>query len=152
MYFFFFFFFSSRRRHTRWTGDWSSDVCSSDLKEPLGIGGRPQRLLPTGDPNRSGNDGTIARFGWKAQNKSLLIFAGEAYNVEQGISNEMFPQEREEACQFKTVPNDTTDVNAATGADAISDVETFAFFMRFLAPSEPSTTMPGGSASITRGK
>src|SRR5690348_18212368 len=28
---FIFFFFSSRRRHTRWTGDWSSDVCSSDL-------------------------------------------------------------------------------------------------------------------------
>src|SRR5690348_18121064 len=24
-------FFSGRRRHTRWTGDWSSDVCSSDL-------------------------------------------------------------------------------------------------------------------------
>src|SRR5690348_18494820 len=30
------FLFSSRRRHTRWTGDWSSDVCSSDL----GGGGR----------------------------------------------------------------------------------------------------------------
>src|SRR5437764_15463243 len=30
-YFFFFFFFSSRRRHTRYIGDWSSDVCSSDL-------------------------------------------------------------------------------------------------------------------------
>src|SRR5207248_8085327 len=30
-YFFFFFFFSSRRRHTRSYGDWSSDVCSSDL-------------------------------------------------------------------------------------------------------------------------
>src|SRR5207248_8403392 len=28
---FFFFFFSSRRRHTRSYGDWSSDVCSSDL-------------------------------------------------------------------------------------------------------------------------
>ena len=27
-----FFFFSSRRRHTRYIGDWSSDVCSSDLK------------------------------------------------------------------------------------------------------------------------
>src|SRR5689334_24126566 len=27
----FFFFFSSRRRHTRWSCDWSSDVCSSDL-------------------------------------------------------------------------------------------------------------------------
>src|SRR6266581_6403291 len=31
--YFFFFFFSSRRRHTRWTGDWSSDVCSSDLHQ-----------------------------------------------------------------------------------------------------------------------
>src|SRR5690348_17007010 len=30
-----FFFFSSRRRHTRWTGDWSSDVCSSDLAEQV---------------------------------------------------------------------------------------------------------------------
>src|SRR5690606_41153126 len=27
----FFFFFSSRRRHTRFSRDWSSDVCSSDL-------------------------------------------------------------------------------------------------------------------------
>src|ERR1022692_5139368 len=32
MCFFFFFFFSSRRRHTRLQGDWSSDVCSSDLR------------------------------------------------------------------------------------------------------------------------
>src|SRR6266487_4712166 len=31
-----FFFFSSRRRHTRWTGDWSSDVCSSDLDPKWG--------------------------------------------------------------------------------------------------------------------
>src|SRR5256885_2442033 len=31
-----FFFFSSRRRHTRLQGDWSSDVCSSDLLGPLG--------------------------------------------------------------------------------------------------------------------
>src|SRR6266481_4447634 len=29
------FFFSSRRRHTRWNCDWSSDVCSSDLRGPL---------------------------------------------------------------------------------------------------------------------
>src|SRR2546426_432817 len=130
----------------------ANHTASTAARATLGIGGRPQRLLPTGDPNRTGNDGTITRFGWKAQNKSLLMFAGEAYNVEQGISNELFPQEREEACQFKTVPNDTTDVDAATGTGAISDVEKFAFFMRFLAPPEPSTTMPGGSASITHGK
>src|SRR5437879_13718932 len=33
--FFFIFFFSSRRRHTRYIGDWSSDVCSSDLPVAL---------------------------------------------------------------------------------------------------------------------
>ena len=32
------FFFSSRRRHTRWSGDWSSDVCSSDLIRDLNEG------------------------------------------------------------------------------------------------------------------
>src|SRR5690606_41020986 len=32
---FFFFFFSSRRRHTRFSRDWSSDVCSSDLPYPF---------------------------------------------------------------------------------------------------------------------
>src|SRR5437762_9547167 len=32
-----FFFFSSRRRHTRYIGDWSSDVCSSDLAVPKGL-------------------------------------------------------------------------------------------------------------------
>ena len=31
-----FFFFSSRRRHTRLQGDWSSDVCSSDLANAFG--------------------------------------------------------------------------------------------------------------------
>src|SRR5690606_40696291 len=34
VYFLFFFFFSSRRRHTRFSRDWSSDVCSSDLGIP----------------------------------------------------------------------------------------------------------------------
>src|SRR4051794_41206892 len=36
------FFFSSRRRHTRWTGDWSSDVCSSDLLMHLGVAAGPE--------------------------------------------------------------------------------------------------------------
>src|SRR5207248_8344681 len=40
VYSFFFFFFSSRRRHTRSYGDWSSDVCSSDLPLLQRIGSR----------------------------------------------------------------------------------------------------------------
>ncbi len=62
----------------------------------------------TGQTNNNGNDGTVARFGWKAQNKSLLLFSGEAYNVEMGITNELFQTERDETgkCQFATIPND----------------------------------------------
>src|SRR6266487_6910248 len=43
------FFFSSRRRHTRWTGDWSSDVCSSDLGR-LGESPGPPRSRLAGAP------------------------------------------------------------------------------------------------------
>src|SRR2546426_4426269 len=39
----FFFFFSSRRRHTRLQGDWSSDVCSSDLGTRAAAGIPPER-------------------------------------------------------------------------------------------------------------
>jgi CxxC motif-containing protein (DUF1111 family) len=106
-----------------------------------------------GEVNDSGNDGTVARFGWKAQNKSLLIFAGEAYNVEMGISNELFPTEREEACSLAPAPNDgTTPPDTTRPLAVLSDIEVFAAFMRFLAPPTPSDTVPGGSASITKGK
>ena len=129
-------------------------AATANGKAALGIGGRPNRIHVTGSPNTSGNDGTVTRFGWKAQNKSLLIFAGEAYNVEQGISNELFSQEREEAssCQFATVPNDITNPDAATPAEAMSGPEKFAAFMRFLAPPLPSKTVPGGATSIANGK
>src|SRR3712207_6598938 len=42
-----YFFFSSRRRHTRYWRDWSSDVCSSDLRFPIAPGtgeGTPQEV------------------------------------------------------------------------------------------------------------
>jgi CxxC motif-containing protein (DUF1111 family) len=122
-------------------------------KSNLGIFGAFNHI--SANANNNGNDGTIARFGWKAQNKSMLLFAGEAYNVEMGISNELFQTEREEnaACQFAALPNDVTSTDLAdSGPAVISAIEKFAFFMRFLGPPKPSTTVPGGSASITRGK
>src|SRR3989454_7797564 len=45
VFIFFFFFFSSRRRHTRLQGDWSSDVCSSDL-EPEALAVAEIETLP----------------------------------------------------------------------------------------------------------
>src|SRR5690625_7046671 len=47
---FVFFFFSSRRRHTRWPRDWSSDVCSSDLRDQFFCSTcAPSFLLPERD-------------------------------------------------------------------------------------------------------
>ena len=117
-------------------------------------GNRNASLGISGHFNHAGNDGTIARFGWKAQNVSLVMFAGEAYNVEMGISNEMFENEREQnaSCQVTTAPNDITGrTGIATAATTLSDVEKFSLFMRFLAPPTPSATVPGGAASIARG-
>src|SRR5437762_12378985 len=50
------FFFSSRRRHTRYIGDWSSDVCSSDL---FTQGGQRFRLRERGLPGVSGKRGDL---------------------------------------------------------------------------------------------
>ena len=71
--------------------------------------------------NRSANDGTITRFGWKAQNKSLLMFASEAYNVEMGVTNQLFPQERDETpgCIFNATPKDTLNFTTTPSPPAI---------------------------------
>jgi CxxC motif-containing protein (DUF1111 family) len=123
----------------------------------------------SGSFNRSGNDGTITRFGWKAQNKSLHVFAGEAYNVEMGITNELFPNERplpEE--ELKTglpanclnlsgdgYPEDTSNPTASPNAAVLDDVSAFANFARFLAPPAPGGVTLNGSqvpqASISQG-
>src|SRR5690606_40282893 len=42
------FLFSSRRRHTRFSRDWSSDVCSSDLLRALAIIGTGERTFSSG--------------------------------------------------------------------------------------------------------
>ena len=100
--------------------------------------------IASGAFNTSGNDGTITRFGWKAQNKSLLIFAGEAYNVEQGVTSEAFPNERDDTqgCVFNATPEDSTNLavsepTASPASDFSSDVVNFAAFMRLLAAPSP---------------
>lgn len=98
----------------------------------------------SGMPNRSGNDGTITRFGWKAQNKSMLMFAGEAYVVEVGVSNELFGTKRPSpgselpaSCKITATPDDQSNPQLS-GPPVNSDVVAFAAFMRTLAPPTPA--------------
>jgi len=136
----------------------ANQAANATQKRALGIRGRANFSVSgrtiSGQANNNGNDGTVARFGWKAQNKSLLLFSGEAYNVEMGITSELFQTERDEtpSCQYAKVPNSVTDTEADTLLEAISAIEKFAFFQRFLAPPTQSPDTPGGSHSIGRGR
>jgi CxxC motif-containing protein (DUF1111 family) len=128
----------------------------------------------SGTFNHNGNDGTISRFGWKAQNKSLLMFSGEAYNVEMGITNELFPNERplpeeersaglpagclnlggagypEDASNFEVTADSD---QAAQNAQVPSDIVLFAEFVRLLSPPLPATTTgPGGPGAFDAGQ
>jgi len=126
-----------------------------------------QSLGITGHPNYSDDDGTITRFGWKAQNKSLVYFSGEAYTVEEGVSDEAFPSENDESIpsclppfpvppgtnKTKGVPDDRNDTGEAPKAPVNfpGDLERFALFMRFLQPPipvPPTTSTTNGLAQF----
>jgi CxxC motif-containing protein (DUF1111 family) len=139
---------------------------ANNLNNNLGIGG---------DFNHNGNDGTITRFGWKAQNKSLHIFAGEAYNVEMGISNLLFTQDRPLPGEDGNggsggqglpanclnlsgggYPEDNSNPNATPNSAVLDDVSAFANFMRGLAPPPTGSVVLNGAqvsaASIANGR
>ncbi len=112
-----------------------------------------------GSFNHNGNDGTISRFGWKAQNKSLHIFTGEAYNVEMGISNLLFTQDRPLPGEDQQgtglpsnclnlsgngYPEDSSNPAASPQAAVLDDVSAFANFMRTLAPPPPGGVVLNG--------
>lgn len=117
--------------------------------------------------NSTGNDQSITRFGWKAQNSSMLMFAGEASNVEMGVTNELFPFERRPGdCASNPTPEDfTTPTNATSSVNPVvlgSDIELESFFMFANTPPAQcdfTSLAPGGApqclllgASATNGR
>jgi CxxC motif-containing protein (DUF1111 family) len=125
----------------------------------------------SGTFNRNGNTANIARFGWKAQNASLYMFAGEAYNVEEGVTNDLFPNKRNASampnitasaaanaqCLPNALPEDTTSSvdnfsppSASLPSDLNSDVVNFTIFMRTLAPPTPAVPFTSSSTASTQ--
>jgi CxxC motif-containing protein (DUF1111 family) len=109
-----------------------------ERKEELGISGHPN-MVP--------NNGTISRFGWKAQNPSITIFAGEAYSVEMGISNDAFPITRSEdsTCNSAYEPFDIPRTEPAIYDNPLKIMPAwlmFAEFMRFVDAPKPAPLTP----------
>ncbi|HEX8793368.1 MAG TPA: di-heme oxidoredictase family protein [Polyangiaceae bacterium] len=111
--------------------------------------------------NFSPDDGTIMRFGWKAQSNTLLRFATNAYNVEQGVTNEGFAEEKTGGASnlkgclaFNPTPEDTTNLGGSgqnTVSDVSSDVTNFGIAMRVSKPATPATPpFAIGSVEITQ--
>jgi len=116
----------------------SNIAADASRKAALGISGRV---------NRGPNDDRIGRFGWKAQNVSLQLFSAEALAVEQGQSNMTFPNDSDESpgCEFAPSPN-------LPVTRSIDFTQSATLFMKFLGPSRPHATVPGGADSIARGR
>jgi len=107
-------------------------------KRALGIHGHPN-LVP--------NNGTISRFGWKAQNASINMFAGEAYNVEMGITNDLFPISRneDEDCNLAYEPFDVPRTSADLYNNPLKVMPgwlMFTVFMRFVDAPQPAPMSP----------
>jgi CxxC motif-containing protein (DUF1111 family) len=101
------------------------------LKQSLGI---------TGHPNYSGNDGSIMRFGWKAQVRSTLLMSANQYNVEMGVTNETFPNEIDQTpgCVLNPVPETVTNFTPGILTEMFpGDAERSEYFMQWLNPPTP---------------
>jgi len=114
------------------------------LRKPDGITGRPSRVVDVATGRER-----IGRFGWKAQQATLLAFAGDAYVNEMGITNRLFPTENppngNEAllAKYDTVPDPEDQVDPTTGK---ADIDKFADFMRLLAPPPSLPLSQAGKA------
>jgi len=113
-------------------------------RKPDGVVGRPAMITDV----VSGQT-RVGRYGWKAQQATLLAFAGDAYLNEMGITNRFFPTENAPngdlalLAQFDKVADPEDVVDPFTGK---SDIDAAADFMRLLAP--PAPPRPSGTTQM----
>ena len=90
----------------------------------------------------------VGRFGWKAQQATLLAFAGDAYLNEMGITNRFFPTENAPngntalLAQFDNFADPEDVIDPTTGK---SDIDAAADFMRYLAPPPALPVTPSAN-------
>jgi CxxC motif-containing protein (DUF1111 family) len=94
----------------------------------------------TGQPNYSPNDGSIMRFGWKAQVRSTLIMSASQFQVEMGVTNEVFPTELNQTpgCVFNPVPETVTNFTPGILTEMFpGDYSRTEYYTQWLSPPVP---------------
>jgi CxxC motif-containing protein (DUF1111 family) len=106
----------------------------------------------------------VGRFGWKAQQASLLSFSADAYLNEMGITNRLLPDEVTTICDSVADPEDKPEGDVAAhrrerraksglrapAAPALADIDRFARFMR-ATKAPPRDAILGGGEAARRG-
>jgi len=123
-------------------------LANAARQNALGLNGLPAMVddVVSGKPR-------VGRFGWKAQQATLLAFSGDAYLNEMGITNRFFPLENApngdtgKLARFDRVSDPEDSVDPVTGK---GDIDVVADFMRLLAPppSLPLSTSARSGASL----
>ena len=109
----------------------------------------------TGHPNYSGNDGSIMRFGWKAQVRSTLLMSANQMNVEMGVTNETFPNEIDQTpgCVLNGVPETVSNFTPGILTEMFpGDSERAEYFMQWLAapsPGKQNSSTQNGKTQFT---
>ena len=104
---------------------------NQSIKQTLGI---------TGHPNYSGNDGSIQRFGWKAQVRSTLLMAANQMQNEMGVTNDVFPNEIDQTpgCVLNPVPETVTNFTPGILTEMFpGDYSRTEYYIQWLAPPVP---------------
>src|SRR5690625_1465147 len=113
------FFFSSRRRHTRWPRDWSSDVCSSDLRNNIHIavaeaGKTTEKLQELRDSPATS----------RAKAKFILATDGEILEAENLDNEETI------ACEYQNFPDYFGFFLSLAGISTVKQIRDSAFDIR----------------------
>jgi len=116
-------------------------LANAAIPRPDGIAGKASLIIDVTTGQQR-----VGRFGWKAQQATLLAFAADAYLNEIGITSRYFPQENAPngnaalLAKYDTVPDPEDTVDPATGK---ADIDLFTDFMRLLAPPPALSLTPG---------
>jgi len=116
---------------------------------------KKSQLGITGHPVYSGNDGSIQRFGWKAQVRSTLTMAAQQMNVEMGVTNEVFQNEIDQTpgCVLNGVPETVTNFTPGILTEMFpGDYTRVEHFIQWMAPPTPgpsSNSTKNGKTQFT---